>query len=102
MDADIQRILEDIGNQLKVLRKTKGHNQGDVMRITGVSRKTLSSLENGSNAKLDTFVKLLRLYGKLNILENIYDKEPSLDFKTWDKLLSDSVERKELLNNAKK
>lgn len=101
MDADVQKTLVDIGDQLKALRKLKGYNQADVMRITGVSRKTLSSLENGSNAKLDTFVKLLRLYDKLDVLENIHDTNQSFDFKTWDKLISDSAMRKELLKGNK-
>lgn len=102
MDAEIQRILEDIGEQLQELRKAKGYSQDDVMKITGVSRKTQSSLENGSNAKLDTFVKLLRLYGKTNILDNIKDKEPIFNIDEWNKQLFHSEERNKLLNNTGK
>gem|GEM_PF-2532191 len=102
MDSDVQSMLENIGEQLKELRKAKGYKQTEVMKITGVSRKTLSSLENGGNAKLDTFIKLLRLYKKLDIFENIKDWQPSIDMNDWTKQISQSKTRKELIKNRER
>lgn len=102
MEVDVQKIIKGIGKQLKGLRKLKGYNQVDVMKITGISMKTLSSFENGKNVRLDTLVKLLRLYGKLDILENIHNKEFPTDINQWTKEITQSKARKRLLKNMDK
>jgi len=58
-------ILSDIGNKVKELRKEKGINQEELAKAAGISRNTLSKLENGyiANISIVTFDKVLNVLG---------------------------------------
>lgn len=54
----------EIGSKLKFARETKELTQREVMRLTGINSKTLSGYERDvAKPDLDTFVRLMRLYG---------------------------------------
>lgn len=56
--------MKSIGLILKNTREDLDLTQIDVMRLTGINNKTLSGYENGiSEPDLETFAKLLNLYG---------------------------------------
>jgi transcriptional regulator with XRE-family HTH domain len=58
-------ILSDIGNRVKELRKEKGIKQEELAKAAGISRNTLSKLENGyiANISIVTFDKVLNVLG---------------------------------------
>lgn len=71
MDERTQKMLQEIGKQLKSIRKSKGLNQTEVVERTSLSRKTLSSIENGKNATLSTLVDLILHYKDFDSLEKL-------------------------------
>lgn len=59
-DKDVTAWIEAIGRAVRKQRDSKGFNQEGVADAAGLSRKTLSNLENGSHsATMDTFVRAL-------------------------------------------
>lgn len=63
-------------NCLEAIRKKRGMNQEDLAEILGVSRQTISSLENGKyNPSILLAFKIARVFDRA--IENIfiYEKE---------------------------
>lgn len=56
-------LIANIGEILKNAREDKGLTQAEVMRITGINRKSLSGYENNvAEPDLHTFAELAKLY----------------------------------------
>ncbi len=52
-------------NRVELLRKAQGINQGDFARTLGVSRQTISSIENGKyNPSLELAFAISDFFGK--------------------------------------
>lgn len=66
--SDVE-ILRSIGTRLEALRKARGLTQADAAQRAGMSRNTLYRAERGDNPTLQTLVRLLRVYGRLQALE---------------------------------
>ena len=62
--------LEELGRRLRVLRKSQKRTIVDVAREAGLDRETVSRAERGDNPTLLTLLRLLRVYGRLNALED--------------------------------
>ena len=74
---DDQLILK---NRLKVARAEKNLSQGDLAKLVGVSRQTISSLENGRyNPSVILAIKLARYFGMH--VEDIFIYEEGQDEK---------------------
>ena len=58
-------ILSELGNRIRDLRKEKNISQESLAKIVGISRNTLSKLENGyiSNISIVTLDKVLNALG---------------------------------------
>lgn len=65
-DAEIMRSL---GGRLRALRKGRGLTQAEASERAGLSRNTLYRAEQGDNPTLLTLIRLLRVYGALDALE---------------------------------
>jgi len=65
----------EIGNSIKRIRKEKKLNQSELAEKSGISRQTLSKLENGEIDKisLQTFLKII---DTLNYNIQIQEKKP--------------------------
>ena len=61
-------VMKDVGQRLKVLRGRR--SQGEAARLAGLTRQTVSRAELGDNPTLETLVRLLRTYGRVNALES--------------------------------
>ncbi len=94
--------IESIGKKLEQLRLNLDYSQGEVSKQIGVSRKTLSTLENGGNFSVLILVKLLRLYGKLEDLENILSLPGGFDMNLFQKELKKSKKRYATHKSSKK
>ena len=68
-DLSTQSISREVGKRLKRVRLQRNLTQEYVCAQAGLSRNTLSRLENGSAAQLDSLIKVMRVLGLLNNLE---------------------------------
>jgi len=48
--------LEELGKKIKQLRKERGYTQEEFAKLIGISRTTLSKIENGVFAKVSVVV----------------------------------------------
>ena len=65
-----EALLAYLGKQIKQMRINAQMSQQDLADKSGISRATLTLVENGKGAKLDTLISLLRALQKLEILNN--------------------------------
>jgi transcriptional regulator with XRE-family HTH domain len=64
-DAEIMRQL---GERLRALRESQKLTAIEAAAQTGLSRRTVYRAEHGLNPTLETLVRLLRLYGRVQSL----------------------------------
>jgi transcriptional regulator with XRE-family HTH domain len=66
-------ILSELGERIKTLRKERKLSQEELAKRAGISRNTLSKLENGyiANISIVTFEKVLNILGyRIDIKQN--------------------------------
>ena len=66
-------ILSELGERIKTLRKERKLSQEELAKQAGISRNTLSKLENGyiANISIVTFEKVLNILGyQIDIKQN--------------------------------
>ena len=63
------RILQQIGIFVRYHRMEQNKTQAMLAKDAGVSRSTLSLLERGETVTLATFIRVLRVLGKLQIID---------------------------------
>lgn len=88
--------LETIGQKLQHLRLNENLSQTEVANKTGISRKSLSSIENGNNFSIAILIKLLGLYGRLQDFKNIISLPGNFNIIKFKKELSE-MRRKGIL-----
>ena len=62
-------ILAEIGKRLEAMRKARRFSQSEAAELSGVSRRTVYSAEQGENPSLRPLGRLLRTYGALGSLD---------------------------------
>lgn len=70
-------IEADLGRRVEELRLSKNRNQSQVAEEAGVSRRTITRLENGEGVSLDTFIRVLRALGVAERMHTLLP-EPSV------------------------
>lgn len=65
---DYQEYIRELGQKIKVYRIMKELSQQDLEDITGVSKRSISRLEQGESVQVDNLFKILL---GLNLGENI-------------------------------
>lgn len=66
--SDIAAVRE-LGRNLQLIRLNQDITQQELAEQTGLSRLTISQVENGRPASTLTLVQLLRALGRLDVLE---------------------------------
>lgn len=89
--ATIDLIVADLGARLARIRLTRNVSQADLAARAGITRRTLSRLENGQGATLDTLVRVLR---GLNLESHLEALLPNPDIQPVHRLASKTPERK--------
>jgi putative transcriptional regulator len=89
--ANIDLIVADLGARLARIRLTRNVSQADLAANAGITRRTLSRLENGQGATLDTLVRVLRGLGLESHLEALL---PNPDIQPVHRLAAKTPERK--------
>jgi len=76
MSIDYLADLADMGKKIRAIRKSYRETQVALAERAGIRRQTLSDLENGKNASLQT---LLAVLTALKRRLAIVDERPNLD-----------------------
>jgi len=64
--ATLGDVRTAIGKWCAVVRRARKTSQGELAERIGVSRATVSGLENGDNFTIDTLLKVLRYFGEMD------------------------------------
>ncbi len=68
---EIKDVKKEIGQLIKLLRKSRKLSQNDLAKSLDVSRTTIQNLELGRNATIDTILKVLK---EMEVLEQLNDE----------------------------
>lgn len=69
-------ILKTLGEHLKQMRINAGFSQQDLATASGLTRKTISSIENGKSTSTGNIVALLRGLKRLDVLSVLNTPAP--------------------------
>ena len=83
----LDEYLIIIGQKLENLRQNMNMTQSDITDEVGISRKTVSSIENGSNFSVENLVKLLITYNRIEPFLNMLSLPYDFDIKEYKKEL---------------
>jgi transcriptional regulator with XRE-family HTH domain len=72
-----REVMQDLGRRLQLLRETRRMTAVEAAAQAGLSRRTVWRAESGGNPTLLTLLRLLRLYGRIDALEN-FVPEPEI------------------------
>ncbi len=61
-------ILKILGSHFKQMRINSGYSQQDLATTSGLTRKTISSIENGNSTSTGNIVALLRGLKRMDVL----------------------------------
>ena len=61
--ASIEALQGDLGRRIELLRLSRNIQQLQLAREAGVSRRTITRLENGESVSLDTLLRVMRALG---------------------------------------
>ncbi len=75
-NTDDEIVLE-LGNRLRTIRLQRNLTVAEVATKAGINRNTVLNAERGKNPRLNTVVKLLRVYERLESL-NGFIEPPSI------------------------
>lgn len=70
-----EMILHRIGERLKEVRLKQNITQQHLAEESGVSLSSVKKIENGEIRSFDSFLRLLRTLGKLDVLQPLLDEE---------------------------
>lgn len=69
--ASPEAIESELGQKLDRLRLSKNINQSTLAKEAGVSRRTISRMENGEGISLDTLIRVMRALGVVDRLATL-------------------------------
>ncbi|WP_158729175.1 MULTISPECIES: helix-turn-helix domain-containing protein [unclassified Flavobacterium] len=84
---NLEECMILIGQKLEKLRQNMDMTQTDITDEVGISRKTVSSIENGNNFSVENLVKLLITYNRIDPFLNMLSLPYNFDIKQYKKEL---------------
>ena len=69
-------LEQQIGKNLKAFRLDQNLSQSDLADMAGISRRTITSVENGQGCTLSTLIRLVRALGKDDLLSRLLEPPP--------------------------
>ena len=67
--SSTSEVITEIGRRVKETRLAVPLMQHDLAKLTNLSQRTISSLENGNDVSFSTIIEVLRALGRLQSLE---------------------------------
>ena len=67
--SSTSEVITEIGRRVKETRLAVPLTQHDLAKLTNLSQRTISSLENGNDVSFSTIIEVLRALGRLQSLE---------------------------------
>lgn len=61
--------MAELGERLRGLRKARGLTLTEAAERATLSRRTVARAEKGDNPRLETLLRLLRVYGRIGALD---------------------------------
>lgn len=80
-----EEVFKAIGKKLEELRLNQNQTQEEIAQKIGISRKTLSQIENGSNFSVKILYDLLQEYHKLDSFLDIISLPCGLDIREFNR-----------------
>ena len=77
-------IAKRIGANLKSLRLRQNITQSNLAESAGVSLSTLKKIENGDICSFDSFLRLLRILRKLDVLQPLVEEKQLTPNEYWE------------------
>jgi len=68
--------MRELGARIRAYRLQQNLGVAAVARLAGLNRNTIVNAEAGKNPRLDTLVRLLRVYGRLDALDAFLPEPP--------------------------
>ena len=97
--ATPEQIIKTLGETLAQIRLSRNITQEQLAADAGISQRTLSRLESGEKASLDTFVRLLQA---LNLEAHLASLLPDPGVQPVQMLAGKAAERKRVRSRAEK
>lgn len=80
---DSKTIERDICTKLERIRLLKNISQAKLAEAAGVSRRTISRMENGGGISLDTFIRVMQV---LNLTDHLTAMLPNADIRPIERV----------------
>lgn len=77
-------IAKRIGTNLKSMRLRQNITQSNLAESAGVSLSTLKKIESGDICSFDSFLRLLRILRKLDVLQPLVEEEQLTPNEYWE------------------
>ncbi len=97
--ASPEQIIIHMGTTLAKIRLSRNITQGELASMAGISSRTLSRLESGDNASLDTLVRLMQA---LNLQDHLAALLPAPGIQPVQQFAQKGAERKRVRSGASK
>ncbi len=85
-----EQIESEIGKRLESVRLNQNISQQDLAEKAGVSRRTISRMENGQGVSFNTLIRVMRA---LNFTNQLEDLVPSLDIRPIERVQQKPVRK---------
>lgn len=70
-----QSALKELGERLARTRKQQGFTQSELSREAGIGVATLRRIEDGKDAQLGSWIKLLKALGMTGVIDHLVPEE---------------------------
>jgi transcriptional regulator with XRE-family HTH domain len=64
-----REIAKELGRRLRAYRLAQNLGAAEVAARAGLNRNTIVNAETGANPRLDTIIKILRVFGRLDAFD---------------------------------
>lgn len=85
-----EQIENEIGKRLESVRLSQNISQQDLSDNAGVSRRTISRMENGQGVSFNTLIRVMRA---LKLTNQLDDLVPSLDIRPIERVQQKQVRK---------
>lgn len=75
----IPELATELGQRARAFRLRKRLDQAEVAELAGISRRTVSFLEQGKGSSVETLLRVMKAMGALDGLSSLFPPAPAID-----------------------